>query len=104
MPSNQTSFSNLEDTKLRLKEEQMKFEAIFYGSETHMVIFQGPEMIVEMFNGKYQEIYPDRELLKRPFFEAVPELKESPFPDILRKVYETGEHYVSHEGLARIYN
>lgn len=104
MPSDQTITSILKDTELKLKEEQNKFETIFYESESAMVIFQGPDMIFEMFNSRYQEIYPNRELLGKSLVMAIPELKDSKFPDILKKVYETGNHFVSHEGLALIYN
>lgn len=96
MPSVQTS--------ALLKAEQDKLDAIFYGTEAALVIFQGPEFIVEMFNQKYQDIYPERVLLGKSIFEAVPELKDSKFPDILKQVYETGNHYTSHEGMVRIYN
>ena len=80
------------------------FEAFFYGSEAAMVIFKGPAFVYEMFNEKYQAIYPERELLGRPFLEAVPELKNSAFPEILKRIYETGESFISHEGCAKIFN
>lgn len=104
MSNDSTSVSTIEALELRIKAEQRKFEAIFYGSEAPMVIFRGPEMIVEMFNEKYQEIYHDREILGSSIFKAIPELVNTPFPNILKKVYETGEHYISREGFARLYN
>lgn len=88
----------------RIKSEQQKFEAIFYGSESPMVIFKGPDLVVEMFNEKYQDIYKNRNILGEPLLKAVPELVNTPFPNILKTVYETGEYYVSREGHAQIYN
>lgn len=87
-----------------LKEEKEKLDAIFYGVEAALVVFRGPDFIVEMFNKNYQAIYPDRDLKGKPFFDVVPELKNSSFPTILKKVYETGEPYTSHEGMANILN
>jgi signal transduction histidine kinase len=84
--------------------EKLPFEAFFYGTELPLVIFKGPEMVVEMLNKNYQAIYPNRDLLGKPFFEVITELKESKFPSILKRVYETGESYISHEGLSKIYN
>lgn len=84
--------------------EQVKFEAVFYGSETPLVIFMGPNMVYEMLNDTYQSIYPGRRLLGKPLLEAVPELAQSAFPAILKKVYETGEHFVSHEGVVFLKN
>lgn len=86
----------------RTHEELAKFEAVFYGSEAPLVIFMGPDMVYEMLNDSYQAIYPGRHLLGKPLFEAVPELANSRFPAILKKVYETGENFVSHEGLAHL--
>lgn len=84
--------------------EQKNFDAIFYGSDSPMVIFRGPDMVVEKFNKKYHEIYHNRSILGQSLFQAVPELKNSPFPNILKKVYETGEPYSTHEGMAHIIN
>ena len=86
----------------RLNSEQAKFEAVFYSSEAPLVIFMGPDMVYEMVNNTYQSIYPGRQLLGRPLLEVIPELADSPFPAILKKVYDTGESYISHEGLAQL--
>lgn len=84
--------------------EQARFEAVFYGSESPLVIFKGPDLVYEMLNDTYQSIYPGRSLLGKPLLEAVPELKNSAFPNILKKVYETGDHFVSHEGVVYLHN
>lgn len=100
--SNQQSDTSV--LEARIKSEQQKFEAIFYGSESPMVIFKGPDMVVEMFNEKYQEIYKNRNILGESLFKAIPELVNTPFPNILKTVYETGEYYVSREGHSQLYN
>lgn len=86
------------------KSEQQKFDAIFFGSASPLVLYLGPEFVFEKLNQKYLELYPKRELLGKRLTEALPELQNSPFPAILKKVYETGESYFSQEGLVRIYN
>lgn len=96
--------NNLKDTQSQLKEEQEKFKTIFYESESPMVIYQGPEFIFEMFNEKYHEIYQNRELIGKRLLDAIPELKDTKFPGVLKQVYETGEHYVSHEGKSSLFN
>lgn len=84
---------------------QDKFEAIFNGSDTPMVIFKGPEFCLEMFNEQYKEIYNTRDLvIGKPFFDIISELKESAFPGILKSVYMTGETCTIKEGHSRIYN
>ena len=84
--------------------EKKKFEAIFYGSETALVLFKGTDFIVEMHNEKYQEIYRGRALLGYPISKVVPELSTTLFPEILKCVYETGEHFMSTEGSVRLFD
>lgn len=81
-----------------------RFESLLYGAKSPMVIFKGEEMIVEMFNESYHDIYHGHNILGKPLFDSIVELQNSPFPNILKKVYETGETYISSEGLARIRN
>lgn len=83
---------------------QVKFEAVFYGSEAPLVILKGADLIYEMYNQTYQSIYPGRQLLGKSILEVVPELIHSPFPHILKKVYDTGESFVSHEGMVNLKN
>lgn len=81
-----------------------RFESLLYGAKSPVVIFKGKEMIVEMFNESYSDIYHGHNILGKPLFDSIVELQNSPFPNILKKVYETGETYISSEGLARIRN
>lgn len=90
--------------KKRPSTDLVKFEAIFYGSEDPLVIFMGPDMVYEMLNDTYQSIYPGRHLLGKPLLEAVPELAHTQFPAILQKVYQTGQHFNSHEGVVYLKN
>ena len=92
------------DLERRIRAEQKKMDAIFFGAESPLVIFRGPDFILEQFNEKYQAIYTGRALKEKKLLEAVPELKNSIYPEILKKVYETGEPYISVEGPARIKN
>jgi signal transduction histidine kinase len=92
-----------QETK-NLKTEKGKFDAVFYGNQSPLVIFHGPEFIYERFNQKYHEIYGERELIGRKLIDAVPELRGTIFPEILTGVYKTGNHYVGRESHARIKN
>lgn len=80
------------------------FKTLFYEAQTAFVLYRGPNLIYDCFNKKYEEIYGRSDMLGKPLIEAVPELKDSPFPEILRRVYDTGEPYFGKEGLARLRN
>ena len=84
--------------------EQAKFNAVFYGTEAPLVIFKGSDMTFEMVNNTYQSIYPGRDLLGKPLLAALPELENTAFPGILKRVYETGENFISREGAVDLTN
>lgn|GEM_PF-2560588 len=81
----------LGDSAVALKDEQEKFKAIFYSMAAPMALFSGPNFIFEMINSSYQDLAPQRELLRKPLLEALPEVATSPFPDLIKYVYETGK-------------
>ena len=59
-------------------------------------ILTGPELVYELVNPGYQQLFPGRRLLGRPLLEALPELAGQPVWHSLRQVYETGQ---THEEL-----
>ena len=60
-------------------------------------VLDGPEMVFELINPLYQQLFPGRELLGKPLSEAVPEVKGQPICDILNGVYERGQTYEGKE-------
>lgn len=96
-----TERKNLES---KIAQEQFKFETIFKNSPAAMALWKGPEMIFEIVNPGYQEIFPDRQLVGKTFLEAIPELKDQPFMSWLNKVFETGEPFNGKEFPARHIN
>lgn len=81
--------------------ERHLLEAIFQSSPAAMALWRGPEMVFELVNPGYQELFPGRALLGKPFLEALPEFQGQPFMALFRQVLETGEPFVGHEVLAR---
>ncbi len=53
-------------------------------------VLGGKDFVFELVNPAYQAILPNRELLNRPLFEALPELRGQPLQKLLENVYETG--------------
>lgn len=85
-----------------LESEKQKFETLFTDSSAAIALLRGENFVFEKINTKYAELLKGRPLINKPLFEAVPELKNSPLSDIMRKVYETGEPYVGVEQLVPI--
>jgi PAS domain S-box-containing protein len=92
--------------KSQAKEQQALAEAgrlrehlytLFQEAPAPIVILEGEQLVYELVNPAYRQIFPGRELLGKPLLEALPELRETPIPGILEKVYQTGEMYVARE-------
>ena len=89
-------------TEFQLQFERNKLETVFTDSPAAMAIWQGPELIFEKVNPKFQSIFGDRPLVGKSLLEAIPELKGQAFYGMIKKVFETGEAAVEHEMLAKI--
>lgn len=91
----------LAEIQRNLEREYQKIETVFSDSPAAMAILRGPEFIFEKINPTYQEIFPLRNLVGKPFIEALPELHDQPFPDLMKRVFATGETYYGKEALVR---
>jgi signal transduction histidine kinase/CheY-like chemotaxis protein len=69
-----------------------------------MVLLRGPDLIYEMVNSRYTELLPGRKLLGKPVLEALPEIKASPFPALLKSVFETGKSITILGGMTPVLN
>jgi PAS domain S-box-containing protein len=79
-------------TLLRLIESAPAFFCILRGAEHHF----------ELINQNYQSLFPSRPLLGRTVAEALPEIVEQGFIDLLDRVYQTGEEYLAKEILIKL--
>lgn len=75
---------------MALTRDQILLEEIFANSPAFIAVLHGPDFIFEKVNKKYYEIVGHRELLGKKLTEAIPEIKDQPFPDILARVLESG--------------
>ncbi|MBO0357797.1 PAS domain-containing protein [Hymenobacter sp. BT186] len=74
--------------------QRARLELFFRQAPAAICILDGPELVYELVNPRYQQLFPGRELLGKPILEALPELTGLPVWQTLRQVYETG---VTHE-------
>lgn len=95
-----TDIQDRKEAEARLTFERNQLETIFQQSPAAMALWVGPDLVFERVNPNYQAIFPDRELLGRPFVDACPEFKDQAFPGILRHVMQTGEAFRGREVLA----
>lgn len=64
-----------------------------------IVIYKGEELIIEEINQAALDQWQVRreDIVGKPFTEALPEMKDQSFPELLLNVYRTGETYYGYE-------
>lgn len=95
----------LEISQAETKKERDKLQRFFMQAPAGICILGGQELVFELVNPLYQQLFPGRNLLGRPLLDAVPEIAGQPIWDILREVYRSGKTYEGHNlliPLARI--
>ncbi|MGE0797259.1 MAG: GAF domain-containing protein [Lautropia sp.] len=76
--------------------ERARLERMFEQAPGLVAILNGPLHTFTLANAAYRELVGDRPLLGLPIREALPEVAEQGFIDILDRCYRTGEPHVGH--------
>jgi PAS domain S-box-containing protein len=86
-----------EAARIAFQQERDRLKSFFMQAPAGICILDGPELVYELVNPAYQQLLPERVLLNRPLFEALPELIDTPLQEILLNVYRTGQIYETNE-------
>ncbi|MEZ0170940.1 PAS domain-containing protein [Microvirga sp. TS319] len=78
----------------RVATERERLRELFHQAPGFMAMLTGPEHTFEMVNTSYYQLVGHRDILGKPALEALPEVVEQGFKDILDTVYTTGETFV----------
>lgn len=88
-----------------LAENEKRFKTLVEKSPVAMASLRGETFEVDIVNDMVLQIWnKDRSIIGKPLLEAMPELRDQIFIDILSKVYETGQPYYGKEIKALISN
>jgi two-component system, cell cycle sensor histidine kinase and response regulator CckA len=80
-----------------LQFERNRLAAMFQQAPAFIAVLRGPDHVFELANDAYHQLVGFRDLLGRPLAEAVPELVEQGFADLLDRVRESGEPFVGRQ-------
>jgi len=73
------------------------------GAPFPIVVFEGLEMTLTWCNEALLEVWAkDKSIIGKTFLEILPELRDQPFPELLRKVFLSGETHTDTEALAYV--
>ncbi|AYA35825.1 PAS domain S-box protein [Hymenobacter oligotrophus] len=70
---------------------------IFMQAPALIALLRGPEHRFDFVNPKYQQLFPHRQLVGNTVAEAVPEVVDQGYIELLDRVYQTGETYQGNE-------
>lgn len=83
------------------KKNEQLFRSLIEESSVATCLFTGPDMVIEIANDIMIDFWAKgKSVMGKPLVEAVPELKNQPFVEILNEVYKTGIPYSSKEAEA----
>jgi signal transduction histidine kinase len=85
-----------------VESERAKLQRLFTQAPAAICILEGPEHRFAFANVLYRQIVGDRDLIGMPVREALPELANQGFIELLDHVYTTGEPFIGAELPAQI--
>ena len=84
------------------KMEQERMRRILSQAPAAICILEGPELVFDVINQNYQQLFQGRNLLGKPVLEALPEIKGEAIHQILTDVYQTGKTFTGTETMVRL--
>jgi signal transduction histidine kinase len=85
-----------------LRVERARLEYVFKQAPAFLAVVRGPEHVFELANDAYFQLVGHRALLGRPVREALPEVVQQGFVELLDRVLGTGEPFLGRESPIRL--
>ncbi|HEX2167463.1 MAG TPA: PAS domain-containing protein, partial [Longimicrobiales bacterium] len=76
---------------------EARLREVFTQAPAFMAVVRGPEHVFEYVNSSYYQLTGNRDLIGLPVREALPEIREQGFEELLNEVLATGVPYVGRE-------
>jgi PAS domain S-box-containing protein len=86
----------------RAERAEARLLDVFSQAPAFLAVLRGRDHVFEYVNEAYYQLVGHRELLGRPVFEALPEVRGQGFDRLLDRVLTTGEPFVGREVPARL--
>jgi PAS domain S-box-containing protein len=83
--------------KAALQAERDRLREFFMQAPAGICILSGTELVFELANPLYQQLFTGRDIVGKPLLEALPEVGGTPIWDILQDVYRTGKTFEGNE-------
>jgi PAS domain S-box-containing protein len=78
----------------RVAGESERLRAMFQQSPGFMAMYRGPHHVIEFVNPVYHQLIGGRDVIGKPFREALPEVEGQGYFELLDNVFHTGEPFL----------
>ena len=93
-----TEITEAVNARKQTEVSEKRFSNILSQSLVAIAILKGPKMTITSANEAIIAIWgKGNDVMGKSLFEVLPEIENQVFPELLRQVYETGEHFVTNE-------
>ena len=87
----------------RASERQRQYlDELFRQAPAGIAVLDGPEHVFELANPAYHAFIGGRDIVGKRLVDALPELRDQPFPALMDEVYRTGIAHVGSESPAQL--
>lgn len=80
----------LELAQAEAERQTRQLNDLFMQAPAAICILEGADLVYQLVNPGYQQLFPGRVLLGRPILEALPEIRDNRVYDTFRQVFDTG--------------
>jgi signal transduction histidine kinase len=87
---------------LELDAERRRLEEVFRQAPGFLAVLRGPNHVYELANDAYLQLIGHRSVVGKPVVEALPEMVEQGYVDVLDDVLRTGKPFIGREIAVRI--
>ena len=96
--------ANLERERLlrALEIERTRLEYVFQQAPAFLAVMRGPEHVFALANDAYYRLVGNRELIGKTVLEALPEVVDQGFKNLLDDVFASGTPFIGREASVRI--
>lgn len=87
----------IQSARLAAEQAEERLRAIFAQAPAFLAVLHGPNHVFEFANDAYLELVGNRDIIGKPVRQALPELRDQGFVELLDNVFSTGAPYVGRE-------
>ena len=80
-----------------LEQERSRLAYVFQNAPAFLAVMRGPEYMFEFVNNAWYQLVGHREVIGKPLYEALPEIRDQGFEKLMDRVVRTAEPYVGRE-------